>query len=406
MSRSAPPKGHNDRRSWHLRTNAVVLFYVTAALTTLVLRDLLLMPRWLAVHLLLLGAATNAIVTWSEHFAVALLRGQAPSRRLSAARLAALNLAVLGVLVGVAAQVPSVVVAAATLLVGVVIAHIGSLVLIARHALMGRFAATVRFYLVAGVALVVGVTFGALMVVGGELAGWHEQLHAAHVHANIFGWVGLSVLGTLFTLWPTVLRTRMVDGVMAAARRSLWLLTVGLAVSVGGFALDLRWVAVAGLTAYGVGVGSALQPFVQTWRRKAPHDAAAWSLAGAMIWLVAAVAADIVLLFRAQNVPSYVRNLDGLVPALVVGFVLQTLVGALTYLVPVVRGGGPAVLRISITGLARGWRVRVVALNVGVLILALGGLAWLPTQLTRAGWVLVGVPVAAFVWLVASVLLP
>jgi hypothetical protein len=36
---------------------------------TLALGDGVVGGRWLALHLVLLGAATNAIVVWSEHFA-------------------------------------------------------------------------------------------------------------------------------------------------------------------------------------------------------------------------------------------------------------------------------------------------------------------------------------------------
>ena len=84
----APPAGQGSRRSWHLRANAVVLVYVAFAVLTLVLHgwSSLSMPRWLALHLLLLGALTNAIVTWTEHFAIALLPDWQPSRGGAAAR--------------------------------------------------------------------------------------------------------------------------------------------------------------------------------------------------------------------------------------------------------------------------------------------------------------------------------
>ncbi|MEP7054818.1 MAG: cupredoxin domain-containing protein [Actinomycetota bacterium] len=401
----AVPDRRNTRRAWHLRTNAVVLLYVAAALAALLLYDALRVPRWLIVHLLMLGAITNAIVTWSEHFAVALLRAPAPSRRWSAVRLAALNIAVVAILIGVTVAVPALAVAGAVLLAAIVTAHGISLAVIARRALMGRFAGTVRFYLAAGVSLLVGITFGTLMV-RGDFAASHAQLHAAHVHANVFGWVALSVLGTLFTLWPTVLRTRMVEGVMGAARQSLWLLGSGLAVSVAGFAADLRWLAAAGLAAYAGGVLLALKPFAQTWRQKAPRDAASAFLAAGTTWLAAAVIADIALLVRGPDIASYVDGLDALVPALVVGFALQTLVGALSYLAPVISGGGPAAMRASIARLERRYKPRVVALNLGVVIVAVDGLNDLPKPVTTIGWLLVSASIAAFLWQVVAAVLP
>ncbi len=38
-------------------------------------------PQWLALHLLGLGAATNAVVVWSRFFAQALLRARTGSER-------------------------------------------------------------------------------------------------------------------------------------------------------------------------------------------------------------------------------------------------------------------------------------------------------------------------------------
>ena len=401
-----PPGSQGPRRSWHLRANAVVLAYVALSVLTVVLQGwpALPMPRWLAVHLLLLGAVTNAIVTWTEHFAVALLRARQPSRRAAAGRLAALNLAIVGILCGVAHGVATVTVVSATLLGVVVLAHLGSLLRIARHALMGRFAGTVKFYVIAGIALVVGITFGTLLAVDAVPHRWHAPLHAAHVHANLFGWVGLTVLGTLFTLWPTVLRTRMVDHVMVAAKKCLLLTATGLAIAVTGLAMDLRWAAVAGLVVYGAGVGVALHPFVATWRRKAPRDLAAWSMAAGTGWLVIGVAGDLLLLSSAPDLTSYLPRLDALVPLLAVGFVLQVLLGALTYLLPVVRGGGPAAVRAGISRLAPWWRVRVVALNTGALLIAVSGVLSVPVVVPAVGWALVLAPVLMFLGLVIGAL--
>ena len=143
-ARPAPPTGQGPRRTWHLRANAVVLVYVALAVAALALRGSALPgPRGLAVHPRLLGAVPNAIVTWTEHFAVALLRATAPPRRMSAGRLVALNVAIVGVLVGVAADLRLVTMVAATLLAVVVIVHLGALVRISRHALQGRVAGTV-----------------------------------------------------------------------------------------------------------------------------------------------------------------------------------------------------------------------------------------------------------------------
>ena len=62
------------RASWHVRANAPVVGWLLLVLATSFVHPLLAQPRWLLIHLLLLGAVTNAIVVWSAHFTEALLR--------------------------------------------------------------------------------------------------------------------------------------------------------------------------------------------------------------------------------------------------------------------------------------------------------------------------------------------
>jgi nitrite reductase (NO-forming) len=84
-----------------------------------------------------------------------------------------------------------------------------------------------------------------------------------------------------------------------------------------------------------------------------------------------------------------------LVPAIVAGFALQTLTGALTYLLPVVLGRGAWGNRRLGGVLEVGWPVRVAAVNLGVLLLTAG---W------AAGWWLVGLGLGSFVPLAAVAL--
>ena len=66
MTRSA------TRGFWPLRDLPVVLWLLAVIAVALVHRSLPA-PRWLLIHLLLLGAVTHAILVWSRHFAEALL---------------------------------------------------------------------------------------------------------------------------------------------------------------------------------------------------------------------------------------------------------------------------------------------------------------------------------------------
>ena len=52
-----------------------------------------------------------------------------------------------------------------------------------------------------------------------------------HIALNVFGWVGLTAVGTLLLLWPTVLRTHLSERPDSAARTALPLLVFGVMLS-------------------------------------------------------------------------------------------------------------------------------------------------------------------------------
>jgi nitrite reductase (NO-forming) len=91
-----------------------------------------------------------------------------------------------------------------------------------------------------------------------------------------------------------------------------------------------------------------------------------------------------------------------LVPAVGAGFALQTLTGALTYLLPVVLGRGAHGNRRLSRLLGLGWPLRVTAVNFGVLLLvAWPASGWVPTM----GWWLAGLGLGTFVPLAAVALI-
>src|SRR5690625_6256427 len=58
----------------------------------------------------------------------------------------------------------------------------------------------------------------------------HSRFYISHVSLNLLGWVGITVLGTLVTLWPTALRTQLHERAEKQARRALPILAGGIAV--------------------------------------------------------------------------------------------------------------------------------------------------------------------------------
>lgn len=386
-----PPR---PRASWHLRANAIVLAWLGLTVAVALAGEALPAPRWLLIHVFLLGAVSTAILIWSEHFTVALLRARTPDQRGSLTRLALLNAATIAILYGAAAGPWQLAAAGAGVAVAVVLWHAYALISLVRHALPGRFGHVIGWYVGAALALAVGGVLGGLLAahVGhGEL---HERLHAAHAQVNLLGWIGLTVLGTLFTLWPTVLRTRMSERTRRASRAGLPLVAAGLAVAVAGLVAGWRWVALAGLVAYAAGTLTALVPLAEATRRRRPHTGAAWMLGASVVWFEVALAADLVIV-ATRPAGEVAAAMEPLLPLVLAGFVAQVLLGSLLHLLPAVLGGGPARFKENAALLERGWVARLAALNLGVPLLALP----VPAPLRLLGWALVLAAGAAFIML-------
>lgn len=405
-----PRCSSRPRTVWHTATGAVVVGYLLAAVVVLVANRLVPVPRWLALHLLVLGAATNAIFVWSRFFAEALLHSRPGSRRPAALRLVVLNAGVAGVLSGVAAGLAPLAVTGAALVVSAVIALVTSLAAMARSSPMpGQLAVVAWYYVWAGLALAAGGTLGG--VLAARAVRWpilDEAVVLAHAQVNLLGWLGLAIIGTQFMLWPMVLRTRISQDAPRTARRVLGLLAGGLAVTVAALLASpylpgARWIAAAGMGAYLAGDTAALVPAVRQIRVKYPRSAAAWALLAGNGWLIAALIADVAGL--AAGLGDADRVLDRLlVPVLAIGVAGQILTGALSFLLPVTTGGGPAGNRRLTKILERGWRTRALIGNAGVAALvtvADGG--WLRTTAWAA--VLAGFgtfPVLALAALIAA----
>ncbi|MER7208975.1 multicopper oxidase domain-containing protein [Streptosporangium sp. NPDC000239] len=399
-----PPSGPGEpvrrRGPWHLRANALVVAWLGLTVTAALTGEALPAPRWLLVHVLLLGAVTTAILIWSEHFTVVLLRARTPDPRLGLTRLGLLNAATVAVLYGVSAGPVAVAVGGAAVIVAVVLWHAATLVRLARGALPGRFGHVVAWYVCAAGALAAGGVLGGLLAAQAGPGVPHERMHAAHAQVNLLGWVGLTVLGTLFTLWPTVLRTRLSERTRGASSAGLRLAVPGLALLTGGLLADLRWVAAAGLAAYAAGTAAALVPLAEAVRSRRPHTGAAWTMGAAVVWFEIALVIDVVIVVT-RPTGEVAGALEPLLPLVLAGFVAQVLLGSLLHLLPAVLGGGPARFKENAALLERGWVVRLAAFNLGTPLLALP----VPRPLAVLGWALVLASGSAFVVLAALTLL-
>jgi nitrite reductase (NO-forming) len=347
-----------------------VMGWLLATAVAALLNPFLPAPRWLMLHLLFLGAVTHAILVWSRHFAETLLHLRPGNRAVQSRRLLLHNLGAATVITGVLTGAWPVTVAGATGVAAAVVWHGADLAHGLRAALPGRFSGTVHYYLAAACFLPVGATLGVLLA-RDPAEPWHTRLLFAHVFVNLLGWVGLTVVGTLVTLWPTMLRTRIAPGAEAAAKQALPILGTSVLVAAGAAAAGSLQLAALGLLGYAVGLLVAARPMVEAGRRKRPASFATWSVLAAVAWLAGCLVALIVGIGTASSWPHADDRLDWLVPFLAAGFGAQILVGALSYLVPVALGGGPTRVRAANAVLDVAAPLRVVLTNAGLLVCAL-----------------------------------
>lgn len=377
-----PSPRSSSRAGWHRRAGALPLGYLAAIVVIGAVHPFVPQWRWLLVHLLLLGAATNAIVIWSTHFANAVLRvPPPPNRRGEVARLVALNTGVVAVLagsVGGTAWRP-LALAGAGLVFAAVLAHLFVLVRRLRRALSPPLVVTVHYYLVAGAALLAGIPAGAWMLVVDDRA----PVLLFHTHINVLGWITLTVIGTLLTLWPTVLRTRMPAGAVRWVTRALPVACAGLVLLGTGLLAWLPFVAAAGVVVFAAAVVVSMVPAIAAARRTPPASFAAWSIVAAVGWLFVALAIDTVGLTTADDPASAMTNFGSVLVPLLAGFVAQVLIGSLAYLLPMVLGGGPARVRSRQAVLDRHWSQRVVMGNaaLAVFLLPVGSYVRITTSL-------------------------
>lgn len=356
------------RGNWPLRDHPTTL-WLTAALVVAALGRGLPAADWLVVHLVLLGAVTHAVMVWSTHFAQALLKTppDLDGRRQQGRRLALLLLGSTLVVVGVPSGWWPVTLAGATCAAGAVTWHGVQLWRRLRTALPGRFRITIRYYLAAAACMPVGATFGVLLA-RDPADPWHGRLLVAHSLTMALGWLGLTVTGTLVTLWPTMLRTKMDDRAETLARQALPLLVSSLVAVVTASLLDLPRLTVTALLAYAVGLVWWGRALLAPARRSAPRRFATVSAAAAVAWLIVSVVGVAVLVAVAPDWAGVADRYDRVAAALAVGFALQLMIAALSHLVPSVLGGGPSAVRAGLGWFERGAPFRVVVLNVAVVL--------------------------------------
>ena len=360
--------GGRTRGTWALRDRPGIVWLVLAVLVSFV-HPFLPSSRWLMVHLVLLGAVTHSILVWSTHFTQALLKTPLglDDRHKQSIRLSLNIVGVTLVLIGVPTTAWHVTTLGAVLVSAAVLWHGVMLWRRLRKALPGRFRVTIHYYLCAAALIPVGATFGVLLARGLDDE-WHGRMLLAHTMTMVLGWIGLTVTGTLVTLWPTMLRTRMDDRAESLARQALPVLAVAIVTVLAGALIGQRFVSVAGFALYAVGLAWWGRALWRPARQAPPRHFATWSVAAGLVWALAGLVLVAVNVGTRTSWTEVGENYGQVTVVIVVGFALQLVTGALSHLVPAVIGGGPSVVRAAAAQFNKlaVWRVGVI--NLGLLV--------------------------------------
>ncbi len=352
--------------------------------------------RWLAVHLFTLGVVTNLILALSDHFARTLTRqpGDAPIAELIAA-----NVGAVAVFIGVASGRPWLVAAGAALISGVVFASFWRLRHLRRTSLGARFGWVVRTYERAHGAFLFGALLGALVGSGVLAGGWVGAARTGHLHVNLLGWAGLTLLGTIVFFGPTIARTRIREGADVRAARALRIGAYGLGIGVLGLVgtgfggapgAVARGVAAAGLVVFAWSVTVVSVPVVRaSTSAKAPER---WSVLAVAVWFVFAAWSDVLVVAMGTW-----RLLEPVGAAMLLGVLAQAIVVSLGYVAPRLLRLDPATAYARTEAWAAG---RAAVWNTGVVLIVAAGVAGsaaVPAWTTAGsiGWALVLLAAAA-----------
>lgn len=374
------------RGTWHRRASAPVTGWILALLVLAVIHPWIPQARWLLVHMVTLGLVTTSIMIWAQHFTEALLKTRLgeESRPRQVLRIRILTAGVILTMIGMVASWPWVTAVGAAVVGAMMTWFAVALSRQITAAIAPRFTFTVRGYVSAATLLPIGAVLGAILAFSpGEP--WQGRLLLAHQVVNILGFAGITIAATLLTLWPTVLRTKIT---VPAARRASWAL-VGMMVGVGGATsaalLGSVGAGVAGLTIILLSLlweTALLVRLAVDAVNKGPRPAPLpmfppLSIGAGVLWALVSLVGMIVMWLSAPAADGplaaslIAADVQRLTVPFVAGFLLQVLLGAMSFLMPTAMGGGPKAVSAGLAEMSRGAWLRVVAYNLALALYVL-----------------------------------
>jgi len=369
------------------RTTTAVYQTVARVWLTLAGLSLLLPPErragiWLPLHLALAGAVATAISGAMQNFMLALTASPDPPAWTTWSQLGLVVTGAALIAIGMPTSTPWLTAVGGTAFV----AAMGILAWMLRRSwrmsLTKRHPFPMATYGVALLAALIGGTLGGLM--GSHVVGGETYLHfrSAHMTLNVLGFASLTVVGTLVTLLPTALRVRM----------PYWRGWAALALFVGGLLLQLLgWdlgstpVLAAGGIAYAAGALGLVWLVVSVLRmeRKWKVPLAAMHMMAAVAWFVSgSLALAWALVHGPEGFDAFRSNF---LIAFVGGWLVQILLGAWAYLLPMARPGHPDARRRSLFVFEMAAPVQLTILNVGLALMAIRAAGWVGPSIGEIG---------------------
>lgn len=360
-------------------TSIWMIIAVAMALVTLVVKNRMPQPLWTMIHLVTLGVLSNGIFQWSWFFARSLARLSADdprARRHNTIRILIFNACFLLLFVSMWLGWMVGTMIAATGIAAVAAWHGAEMLSVLRERLASRFVIVVRYYVCSASFFVLAALLASFVSatmfspsIPEALVAMRDRLTLAHALSGVAGWVGLTIGGTAITLGPTILRTRMSPDAVRGGVRVLLPWCLSLLLAIAGALLGVIPLVGAGILAVGTcAIVGIVYPYAKVLRNKGPREYSAWSFLLGLLWISVGVCAlGVASLF--VSTPSQLRALTLMwLPIIGIAGFAQLFQGALSYLMPVVIGGGPSVVRIGIAILDWQFALRV-ALRNGALFL-------------------------------------
>ena len=340
-------------------TSIWMIIAVAMALVTLVVKNRMPQPLWTIIHLVTLGVLSNGIFQWSWFFARSLARLSADdprARRHNTIRILIFNACFLLLFVSMWMGWMVGTMIAATGIAAVAAWHGAEMLSVLRERLASRFVIVVRYYVCSASFFVLAALLASFVSatmfspsIPEALVAMRDRLTLAHALSGVAGWVGLTIGGTVITLGPTILRTRMSPDAVRGGVRVLLPWCLSLLLAIAGALLGVMPLVGAGILAVGTcAIVGIVCPYAKVLRNKGPREYSAWSFLLGLLWISVGVCAlGVASLF--VSTPSQLRALTLMwLPIIGIAGFAQLFQGALSYLMPVVIGGGPSVVRIGI----------------------------------------------------------